>query len=386
MKVVHFLSEVVLMIYADNAATTKLDIEAYEAMLPWLVEEYGNASQPYAFARKPKNALAEARMIIAECINSLPEEIFFTSGGTESNNWAIKGAAFSDPKMKATITTSFEHNAVLRSCEFISRIGYPVDYIMPTSDGFIPVDSLREIISNKTHLVSVIHTNNEIGTMQPIKELCGLAHSHGALFHTDAVQAAGHIKIDVKELDIDMLSASAHKFNGPKGIGFLYIRKGTKLLPYLDGGTQENKYRAGTENIASIIGMAIALKGNCLNIENTTAYIHSLETMFMNNLHASNIPFVRNGGENTLPGLISLSFYGVEGESILHRMDLSGIYISTGSACNSKKTEISHVLKAIKINNALAKGTIRISLGKYNTEEDVHALVKALTRILPVDN
>jgi len=227
------------MIYADNAATTKLDSEAFEAMVPWLRDEYGNASQSYAFARKPKKALAEARVTIAECINALPEEIFFTSGGTESDNWAIKGSAFSDAEKRATITSVFEHHAILHSCEAIERLGYPVIYLMPTADGVITAAVLSSMISNTTHLVSVMFANNEIGTIQPIKELCDVAHSHGALFHTDAVQAVGHVKIDVQELGVDMLSASAHKFNGPKGIGFLYIRKGTKILPYADGGAQE---------------------------------------------------------------------------------------------------------------------------------------------------
>lgn len=214
-----------MRIYADNAATTKLAPEAFEAMKPWMLEEYGNASQPYSFARKPKKALAEARATIAACINALPEEIFFTSGGTESDNWAIKGSAFSDPEHRATITSAFEHHAVLRSCAAIERLGYPVAYLSPSPDGQITPENLESVITDKTRLVSIMFANNEIGSIQPIKELCAVAHAHGALFHTDAVQAVGHVKIDVKDLDIDMLSASAHKFNGPKGIGFLYIRK-----------------------------------------------------------------------------------------------------------------------------------------------------------------
>lgn len=369
------------MIYADNAATTKLDSEAFEAMVPWLLDEYGNASQPYAFARKPKKALAEARAIIAECINALPEEIFFTSGGTESDNWAIKGSAFADAEKRATITSAFEHHAVLHSCEAIERLGYPVSYLMPTADGVITADALGGMISNTTRLVSVMFANNEIGTIQPIKELCDVAHSHGALFHSDAVQAVGHVKIDVQELGVDMLSASAHKFNGPKGIGFLYIRKGTKILPYADGGAQESQYRSGTENIASIVGMVIALKENCTNLERNKVLLQSLEHKLLEDLSTSHIQFVRNGGNHTIPGLISLSFSGADGEAILHRMDLMGISISTGSACNSVNTKISHVLKAIKLDETLAKGTIRISFGKNNTEDDVCAIATALVKI-----
>ena len=370
------------MIYADNAATTKLDSEAFEAMVPWLLDEYGNASQPYAFARKPKKALAEARAIIAECINVLPEEIFFTSGGTESDNWAIKGSAFADAEKRATITSAFEHHAVLHSCEAIERLGYPVSYLMPTADGVITEDALGGMISNTTRLVSVMFANNEIGTIQPIKELCKAAHLHGALFHTDAVQAIGHVAVDVQKLGVDMLSASAHKFYGPKGIGFLYIRKGTNILPYIDGGTQERRNRAGTENVASIVGMATALKENCVSMSKNITYVQGLENLLLDSLETSHISFARNGGDQKLPGLISLSFAGAKGEVILHRMDLMGIYISTGSACNNTNIEISHVLQAICLEETLAKGTIRISLGKNNTREDVEHIVNSLTKIL----
>ena len=370
------------MIYADNAATTQLNKVAFDAMVPWLIDEYGNASQPYAFARKPKKALAKARATIAECINALPEEIFFTSGGTESDNWAIKGSAFADAEKRATITSTFEHHAVLHSCATIERLGYPVAYLMPTSDGVITADALSGLISNTTRLVSVMYANNEIGTIQPIRELCKVAHLHGALFHTDAVQAIGHVEIDVQKLGVDMLSASAHKFNGPKGIGFLYIRKGTKILPYADGGAQEHQHRAGTENVASVVGMATALKENCVAMSKNTTYIQGLEHQLLDALHASHIPFVRNGSDNNLPGLISLSFAGADGEAILHRMDLKGICISTGSACNSTNTEISHVLQAICLEEILAKGTVRISLGKNNTMEDVDCIVNTLVKIL----
>lgn len=287
-----------------------------------------------------------------------------------------------DTAKRATITSAFEHHAILNSCKAIERLGFPVRYIWPTSEGVITPDALTQIVTNQTRLVSIMFANNEIGTIQPIKELCDTAHVHGALFHTDAVQAVGHVKIDVQELGIDMLSASAHKFNGPKGIGFLYIRKGTRIIPYADGGAQENGYRAGTENIASIVGMAIALQNNCTHLEENVAYVQSMERLFLKELQEAQIPFIRNGGKNTLPGLLSLSFSGASGEAILHRMDLMGISISTGSACNSANTEISHVLKAIRLEEELAKGTVRISLGRNNTEEDVESIVGALTKIL----
>jgi cysteine desulfurase len=370
------------MIYADNAATTQLDHIAFEAMTPYLLDEYGNASQPYAFSRRPKKALAEARAIIAECLNAQPEEIFFTSGGTESDNWVIKGSAFLDAQKRATITTSFEHHAVLHSCSTIERLGFPVTYIPPTSDGYILPTVLKETITNSTRLVSIMYANNEIGTIQPILELCEIAHLHGALFHTDAVQAIGHIKIDVHELGIDLMSASAHKFYGPKGIGFLYIRNGTEIGSYLDGGAQENSLRAGTENIAAITGMAAALMENCKSIDAHTYHISRLEHILLNALKEEHISFIRNGGSNSLPGLMSFSFAGYDGEAILHRMDLAGISISTGSACNGNSTAISHVLRAIGLNEDLAKGTIRISLGKNNTEDDIKHILRVLTKIL----
>ena len=369
-------------IYADNAATTQLSKAALDAMMPWMLGEYGNASQPYSFARKPKKALVDARAAIADCINAQPDEIFFTSGGTESDNWAIKGSAFSDAQKRATITTAFEHHAILHSCYAIERLGYPVAYLSPTEAGLITTKELQTVISDTTRLVSIMYANNEIGSIQPIKELCEVAHSHGALFHTDAVQAVGHVKIDVQELGVDMLSASAHKFNGPKGIGFLYIRKGTTISSYLDGGAQEKSHRAGTENIAAIVGMTAALTENCKAMDEYIDKAYRLEKRLLDGLRAAHISFSGNGGDNTLPGLLSLSFPGADGEAILHRMDLSGICISTGSACNSESTEISHVLQAIRLDESLAKGTIRIALGKNNNEDDVDRIVQALLRIV----
>lgn len=369
-------------IYADNAATTKLDKDAFEAMVPWLTEEYGNPSQPYSFSRSAKKALADARETIATCINAEPDEILFTSGGTESDNWAIKGIAFSNTNQRATITSAFEHHAVLRSCEAIERLGYPVEYVWPDRNGLITPNALKSTINDKTIMVSVMYVNNELGTIQPIRELCEISHSHNALFHTDAVQAVGHLEIDVKKIGVDLLSASAHKFNGPKGIGFLYVRRGVKIPSYADGGSQEFGIRAGTENVASIVGMAVALKKNIDAIKVNQEKLKTLEKLLLDRLNESPISYIRNGANHTLPGIISLSFDGKEGEAILHRMDLLGISISTGSACDSKNTEISHVLKAVKMDERFAKGTIRISFGKDNTVDDVDAIVRALVLIL----
>ena len=369
-------------VYADNAATTQVDKNAVDAMMPYLLEEYGNASQPYAFSRVPKKALQDAREIIAACIGASPDEIFFTSGGTESDNWAIKGIAMSDEGNHTIITSSFEHHAVLHSCAAMERQGHRVVYLKPERTGEVSPDVLRKEITEDTKLVSVMCANNEIGSVQPIKDLSDIAHEKGALFHTDAVQAVGHVDIDVHSLGIDMLSASAHKFNGMKGCGFLYVRKGCRLIPYADGGAQESGSRAGTENIPGIVAMAAALKNNCDHLEENRKNITGLENEFLRLLKETDIPFVRNGGLHTLPGLISLSFLGADGEAILHRMDLLGICISTGAACNSQDTEISHVLKAIDLDEEYAKGTIRVSLGKYNTSDDVKKIVRGLKKIL----
>lgn len=370
------------LVYADNAATTRLDPAALEAMLPYLANEYGNPSQKYAFARSPRNALNEARATIAACIGAEPEEIIFTSGGTESDNWVIKASAFSDPDKRATITSAFEHHAILHSCAAIERLGYPVAYIRPTKTGYVTAEALESYITDGTRLVSVMYANNELGTIQPIKDLCQTAHRHGASFHTDAVQAVGHVPINVKELGVDYLSASAHKFNGPRGIGFLYIRKGAELAPHLDGGAQEGGKRAGTENVAAIVAMATALRNNCESMEANARKISLLEDALLAMLRAARVPFVYNSGSEHLPGIINLSFRGKDGEAILHRLDLLGVCISTGAACNSKSTEISHVLKSIQLEDELAKGTIRISLGKDNTRDDVEQIVVALQKVL----
>lgn len=371
------------MIYADNAATTKLDIDAFESMKPFLLDSYGNASQPYSFARPAKKALMEARATIARCIGALPEEIYFTSGGTESDNWVIKGTLQYGGR-RAVIASAFEHHAVLHACEHIERLGYPVVYVYPTYSGIVSPEMLAAIITDQTKLVSIMMVNNEIGTVQPIQELCALAHRQGALFHTDAVQAVGHLPIDVHTLNVDFLSASAHKFNGPKGIGFLYIRHGTKIDPFFDGGAQEYGLRAGTESIASIVGMAVALQKNCEEISTVQLYLKELEQTILSRLDAARIDYRRNGDEPHIPGNLSLSFKGFESEMLLHRLDLMGIMVSTGSACDSGNTRISHVLQAIQADMDYAVGTIRISFGKNNSIEDAEKIADALVKIISI--
>lgn len=370
------------MIYADNAATTRLDADAFKAAKAFLTEQYGNASQRYFFAKSAKKAIAEARKIIASCIGAEPEEIYFTSGGTESDNWAIKGSAFAKAEKWATITSQIEHHAVLNSCAAIERLEYPLAYLPVTDEGIVQPERLEQYITDKTILVSVMLANNEIGTIEPIVELARIAHEHGALFHTDAVQAVGHIPINVKELGIDMLSASAHKFNGMKGSGFLYIRKGVEILSYADGGSQENGKRAGTENIAAISAMAVALKKNCAHMEENAQKLRKLEKILLDALTSAGIDYRRNGSINHLPGNVNISIKGADGEMLLHRLDLKGICISTGSACDSVKTKVSHVIKAIHVPEEYLNGTIRISFGSENTEKDAKSIAAALIDIL----
>lgn len=368
------------MIYADNAATTQLDKDAFDAMIPFMTREYGNASQPYSFASIEKKALRDARKIIAECINASPEEIFFTSGGTESDNWAIKKG--SQIYGGDVVTSQIEHHAILNACKSVSGDGVTVKYLPVDVTGVVKTIEAERMIDENTGLVSVMMANNEIGSIQPIKELAIIAHNNNALFHTDAVQAVGHIPIDVKEMNIDLLSASAHKFNGPKGIGFMYVKRGISIQPYMDGGSQESGLRAGTENVAAIVGMAIALKNNIADMQTTKDHLRRLEKIVVEKLSDRKIDYLLNGNKEKIPGNISLSFRDCEGEVILHRMDLMGICISTGSACDSVNTQVSHVIKAIGLPMDYAEGTIRVSFGRYNDENDAKTLVKALISIV----
>lgn len=371
------------MIYADNAATTQLDMDAFEEMKQFLLNDYGNTSQPYSFSRAAKKALKEARTIIAECICALPEEIYFTSGGTESDNWAIKGLqVFNDDR--AIITSKIEHHAILNACASTEKMGFPVVYLSVDEHGVVLPKALCDIVTSKTKLVSIMLANNEIGTIEPVKELAQIAHAHGALFHTDAVQAVGHIPIDVNSLKVDMLSASGHKFNAPKGIGFLFIKKGVNIHPYADGGAQEFGMRAGTENVAAIVAMAVALKKNCDNMQETQKKLLQMETEFLRTLDDAGIDYIRNGSTNRIPGNINISIRGVNGEMLLHRLDLKGIYISTGSACDSVNTQVSHVIEAIGVPAPYAQGTIRVSFGAMNYEDDARIVAKSIINILEI--
>ena len=369
-------------VYVDNAATTRLSPTALEAMLPWLRDDYANASQPYSFSRNARKALANARARIADCIGAAPDEIVFTSGGTESDNWVIKKSRLLTPTRLSILTSQIEHHAILRACEDEEMVyGRRVYFIPVDEGGHVNLDSFKTRLSNDCGLVSIMTINNEIGTIQPIHELCEISHRMGCYFHTDAVQAIGHVNVNVKSLGVDFLSASAHKFNGPKGVGFLYIRKGVPLPSMITGGKQEHGMRAGTENVASIVGMAAALQENLESLESNYTHISSLEKTLLTGLERAGIVFRRNGDESRYPGIISLSFKGMNGESILHRLDLKGICVSTGAACDSHDTQVSHVLQAIDLDTELSKGSIRISLGKDNTANDIDLILKSLISI-----
>lgn len=384
MKVAFYLSEVSMekYIYADNAATTQLDTFAFEAMKPFLLDNYANASQSYSFARPAKKALKEARSVIANCINAEPDEIYFTSGGTESNNWAIKGTTYDKKNSAKIITSNIEHHAVLNTVNSMANNGFKVVALKANSNGIISSSELKCKIDSQTALVSIMSLNNEIGSIQPIKELCKIAKQYGAIFHTDAVQMVGHHDIDVKELGVDMLSASAHKFNGPKGVGFLYIKHGTNIGSYADGGSQEKSLRAGTENVAGIVGMATALKNNCLNLRENLKKTFELNKAFREGCNKLKVEHMIHGSGNNSSSIISISFKGLTGETILHRLDLKGIYVSTGSACNSAELKISHVLRALNVPEEYAKGTIRISLSHNNTIDEIQRILQALSEIL----
>ena len=334
------------MVYADNAATTRLSQRAYESMLPFLRDNFGNPSQPYAFSRDARRAIKTAREAVAQHINAEPEEIYFTSGGTESDNWAIKGFSLRDATTKVLATSQIEHHAVLNSVESMGVIGHRIHLLPVDSGGTVDLSAAEKIDFGDNGLMSLMFANNEIGTMQPIKQACDFAHEQGAFFHTDAVQAVGHVPINVKDLGVDMLSASAHKFNGPRGIGFLYVKKGTPLSAYASGGAQEMGLRAGTENTAAIVGLAAALEENCSQMNAAATKLYELEKALVSHLTLKQLIFRRNG-INQLPGLLSLSFYNASGEMLLHRLDLMKVYVSTGSACDGSTTQISHVLKAI---------------------------------------
>lgn len=367
-----------MKVYADHAATTPLCDAAWESMVPFLRDEFGNPSSLHGWSKVPRKAIAEARATIAKCIGADPEEIYFTSGGTEADNWVIKGTD------GGLMVSAYEHHAVLNAAASEEAGGRKVVYVRPKVDGFLMPETLTKRWEEGIGLVSVMMANNEIGTINPIKLLAEAAHKRGALFHTDAVQAVGHISIDVRDLNVDFLSASAHKFNGPKGVGFLYIRKGIKLKQLIHGGQQESELRAGTENVASIVGMAAALKFNCDQMERNAAHLDNLVVRLKDGLAsvAEQVVYPGSGVCDQLPGFVSVSFPRHSAEGLMHLLDLKGIAVSTGAACDSKNTQISHVLKAIKAPRTVAEATIRISLGYENTCDDVDAILTALRFLL----
>jgi len=360
-------------IYLDHSATTSTDPDVVQAMLPWYSEYYGNPSSLYRLARESRAAIENARKKVASALGAEPEEIYFTSGGTESDNWALIGVAFANRKKgDHIITTAIEHHAILHTCKYLENLGFRVTYLPVDESGKVRIDDLSAAITDKTILVSVMFANNEIGTIQPIKEIGTICRKKGVLFHTDAVQAIGNIPIHVKEMNIDLLSLSAHKFYGPKGIGALYIRKGIRIDGYLHGGGQERKKRAGTENVPGIVGLGVAIEKAILNMDLQIPRIRKLRDYLLERI-LTEIPHTRLNGDRTdrLPGNINVSFEFIEGESLLLLLDNAGIAASTGSACSSGSLEPSHVLLAIGVPAETAHGSLRLTLGHDNTEEDV---------------
>ncbi|MTI70802.1 MAG: cysteine desulfurase NifS [Firmicutes bacterium] len=371
-------------IYMDNAATTPMKKEVLDAMIPYYTEKFGNPSSIYAQGREAKKALDESRDKVARILGATDKEIFFTSGGSESDNWAIKGACYANKnKGNHIITTKIEHHAVLHACEYLERNGFDVTYLDVDEYGMIDIDDLKNAITDKTILITIMFANNEVGTIQPIKEIGKIAKDNDILFHTDAVQAVGNIRIDVEELNIDLLSLSAHKFYGPKGIGALYIKKGTKIHPYIHGGAQERNKRAGTENVASVVGLTKALELAYENLDEHNNKLKRLRDKLINDI-TKNISHTKLNGhpEKRLPGNVNISMKYIEGESLLLSLDMVNIAASSGSACTSGSLDPSHVLLAMGLSHGVAHGSLRLSLGDFNTEEEVDYVVENLIDIV----
>ena len=371
-------------IYLDNAATTKTAPEVVEAMLPYFSEHYGNPSSIYSLGTESKRAVSTVREQIAESIGAAANEIYFTAGGTESDNWAIKATAEAyAQKGKHIITSAIEHHAVLHTCEYLEKRGFEVTYVGVDENGILKLDELEKAIRPDTILISVMFANNEIGTIQPIKEIGRIAKEHGILFHTDAVQAYGQLPINVDEYQIDMLSASAHKLNGPKGIGFLYIRKGLKTRSFIHGGAQERSRRAGTENVPGIVGLGAASERAFARMEEKTKKEIELRDYLIRRIEEE-VPYCRLNGDRTrrLPNNVNFSFRFVEGESLLIMLDMRGICASSGSACTSGSLDPSHVLLAIGLPHEIAHGSLRLTLSEENTKEELDTTVEAIKEIV----
>lgn len=371
------------LVYADNSATTRLKKEVLDEMMPYLTEEYGNPSSVYSLSGGPRKAIEEARCQVAKAIGAEPSEIIFTSGATEADNWAIKGIAHASKDKKHIITSKIEHHAVLHSLKALEKEGYEVTYLDVDEDGKVNPSDVESAIREDTCLITIMYANNEIGTIEPIAEIGKIAKEKGVIFHTDAVQAIGNVEIDVKKENIDMLSLSAHKFYGPKGVGALYIRKGIRIFPYIDGGAQERKKRAGTENTAGIVGLGKAITLACENIPAKCEKLAKLRDRLISLVEA-NIPFVRLNGHRTdrLAGNVNMCFRYIEGEALLLSLDLKGISASSGSACTSGSLDPSHVLLSIGLPHEIAHGSLRVTFGDFNTEEDVDYIYESLVEIV----
>ena len=372
------------LIYLDNAATTKTAPEVVEAMLPYFSEAYGNPSSIYSLAGESRKAVDQARETIANALGARPEEIYFTAGGTESDNWALKAAAeFYRKKGNHIITTKIEHHAVLHSCQWLEKQGFEVTYLNVDENGVVRLEELKAAIRPTTILISVMYANNEIGTIQPIREIGEIAHEHGILFHTDAVQAFGQLPIQVDDCHIDMLSASGHKLNGPKGVGFLYIRSGVKIRSFIHGGAQERKRRAGTENVPGIVGLGKAVERAVGTMEERTETERRLRDYLIDRV-LKEIPYARLNGHRSqrLPGNANFSFQFIEGESLLIMLDMEGICGSSGSACTSGSLDPSHVLLAIGLPHEIAHGSLRLTLNEEITKEELDYVVDTLKRIV----
>ncbi len=371
-------------IYFDNAATTPVRKEVYDEILPYFMQYYGNASSVYTIARESKKALEKARQQVAKALNADTEEIYFTAGGSESDNFALKGIAEAmQKKGKHIITTQIEHHAILHTCEYLQQRGFEITYLPVDEYGKIRLEDLEKAIRKDTILISVMFANNEIGTIQPIKQIGEIARQKGIYFHTDAVQAVGHVKIDVKEMNIDLLSLSGHKLCAPKGIGAIYIKKGVAIQPFIHGGAQEKKRRAGTENIAGIVGLGKAIELANEEIEENTKKLVFLRDKLINGI-LENIPYSKLNGHptNRLPGNCNISFDFIEGEAMLLLLDSKGIAASSGSACTSGSLDPSHVLLAIGLPHEKAHGSLRMTLEHYNTEQEVDTVLKELPMIV----
>ena len=371
-------------IYMDNAATTPIKKEVLDKMLPYLTESYGNPSSVYSLGSVSKRAVEDARMKISKVIGSSNREIYFTGGGSEADNWAVKGVAYANKsKGNHIITTKIEHHAILHACEYLEKNGFEVTYLDVDEYGMVKLDELKDSIKANTILISIMFANNEIGTIQPIKEIGAIAKEKGIYFHTDAVQAIGHIDIDINELNIDLLSMSAHKFYGPKGIGALYIRNGVKIDSLIIGGGQERSRRAGTENVPAIVGMGKAIEFAYENMDEHNAKLIHLRDTLIKKIE-QNIEEVRLNGHptNRLPGNVNMCFKYIEGESLLLSLDMEGIAGSSGSACTSGSLEPSHVLLGIGLPHEIAHGSLRLSLGDFNTEEEIDYVVEKLIKIV----